>query len=165
MAKIFENLDIPYLVAGQLPVPSTRASATQDIDMVAELKNHHIQALIANTKNAFYIEEKMLFRAVSRHSSFNVIHLETMIKVDIFVPGSEAIDREEMRRRKAADHCWHAIGRGNARGYCTAKIDLVSKRWRSFRPTITGCIGYLKSTGRQVRLGLSEALGRISKFV
>ena len=38
--------------------------ATQDIDMVAELKNHHIQALIANTQNAFYIEEADVIRAV-----------------------------------------------------------------------------------------------------
>ena len=101
MAEIFENLDIPYLVGGSIASSIYgEPRATQDIDMVAELKNHHIQALIENTQNAFYIEEEDVIRAVSRHSSFNVIHLETMIKVDIFVPGSEAIDREEMRRRR-----------------------------------------------------------------
>ncbi len=101
MAEIFENLDIPYLVGGSIASSIYgEPRATQDIDMVAELKNHHIQALISNTKNAFYIEKEDVIRAISRHSSFNVIHLETMIKVDIFVPGSEAIDREEMRRRR-----------------------------------------------------------------
>ena len=101
MAEIFENLDIPYLVGGSIASSIYgEPRATQDIDMVAELKNHHIQALIANTQNAFYIEEEDVIRAVSQHSSFNVIHLETMIKVDIFVLGSEAIDREEMRRRR-----------------------------------------------------------------
>ncbi len=101
MAKIFENLDIPYLVGGSIASSIYgEPRATQDIDMVAELKSHHIQALIASTKNAFYIEEEDVIRAVSRHSSFNVIHLETMIKVDIFLLGSEAIDREEMRRRQ-----------------------------------------------------------------
>ena len=101
MAEIFENLNIPYLVGGSIASSIYgEPRATQDIDMVAELKNHHVQALIANTKNAFYIEEEDVIRAVSRHSSFNVIHLETMIKVDVFVPGSEAIDREEMRRRR-----------------------------------------------------------------
>lgn len=101
MAEIFENLDIPYLVGGSIASSIYgEPRATQDIDMVAELKNHHIQVLIANTQNAFYIEEEDVIRAVSQHSSFNVIHLETMIKVDIFVLGSEAIDREEMRRRR-----------------------------------------------------------------
>ena len=101
MAEIFENLDIPYLVGGSIASSIYgEPRATQDIDMVAVLKNHQIQALIANTQNAFYIEEEDVIRAVSRHSSFNVIHLETMIKVDIFVSGSEAIDREEMRRRR-----------------------------------------------------------------
>ncbi len=101
MAEIFENLDIPYLVGGSIASSIYgEPRATQDIDMVAELKNHHIQVLIANTQNAFYIEEEDVIRAVSQHSSFNVIHLETMIKVDIFVLGSEAIDCEEMRRRR-----------------------------------------------------------------
>ena len=101
MAEIFENLDIPYLVGGSIASSIYgEPRATQDIDMVAELKSHHIQTLIASTKNAFYIEEEDVIHAVSRDSSFNVIHLETMIKVDIFVLGSEAIDREEMRRRR-----------------------------------------------------------------
>ena len=101
MAEIFENLDIPYLVGGSIASSIYgEPRATQDIDMVAELKSHHIQTLIASTKNAFYIEEEDVIHAVSRHSSFNVIHLETMIKVDIFVLGSEAFDREEMRRRR-----------------------------------------------------------------
>ena len=101
MAEIFENLDIPYLVAGSIASSIYgEPRATQDIDMVAELKGHHIQSLIASTRNAFYIEKEDVIQAVSQHSSFNVIHLETMIKVDIFVLGSEAIDREEMRRRR-----------------------------------------------------------------
>ena len=101
MAEIFENLDIPYLVGGSIASSIYgEPRATQDIDMVAELKSHHIQSLIASTRNAFYIEKEDVIQAVSQHSSFNVIHLETMIKVDIFVLGSEAIDREEMRRRR-----------------------------------------------------------------
>ncbi len=101
MAEIFENLDIPYLVGGSIASSIYgEPRATQDIDMVAELKGHHIQSLIASTRNAFYIEKEDVIQAVSQHSSFNVIHLETMIKVDIFVLGSEAIDREEMRRRR-----------------------------------------------------------------
>ena len=101
MAEIFENLDISYLVGGSIASSIYgEPRATQDIDMVAELKSHHIQALIASTKDAFYIEEEDVIHAVSQHSSFNVIHLETMIKVDIFVLGSEAIDLEEMRRRR-----------------------------------------------------------------
>ena len=101
MAEIFENLDIPYLVGGSIASSIYgEPRATQDIDMVAELKNHHIQALIANTQNVFYIEEEDVIRAVYQQSSFNIIHLETMIKVDIFVLGSEAVDREEMRRRR-----------------------------------------------------------------
>ena len=166
MAKIFENLDIPYLVSGSIASSIYgEPRATQDIDMVAELKNHHIQALIANTENAFYIEEEDVIRAVSRHSSFNVIHLETMIKVDIFIPGSEAIDREEMRRRRPQTIADTQLVVATPEDIVLQKLIWYRKGGEGFRPTITGCIGYLKSTGRQVRLGLSEALGKRSKFV
>ena len=36
-------------------------------------------------KNAFYVDEEMIVDAVERRASFNVIHLQTMIKLDVFV--------------------------------------------------------------------------------
>lgn len=101
-AKILDDLDIPYLVGGSIASSIYgEPRATQDIDIVAELKDRHVQPLIAATQNAFYIAEEDVLRAVSRLSSFNIIHLETMTKVDIFVLGADALDREEMRRRQS----------------------------------------------------------------
>ena len=101
-AKILDDLDIPYLVGGSIASSIYgEPRATQGIDFVAELKARHVQPLIAATQNAFYIAEEDVLRAVSRLSSFNIIHLETMTKVDIFVLGADALDREEMRRRQS----------------------------------------------------------------
>ena len=101
VAKILEDLELPYLIGGSI-ASSTYGEprATQDIDIVVDLKDHHIQSLIAAIADAFYIEEEDVRQAVVRNSSFNVVHLETTIKVDIFVLGPEAMDLEEIRRRQ-----------------------------------------------------------------
>ncbi len=36
--------------------------------------------------------------AVKRRSSFNAIHLDTMLKVDVFIPKTRAFDQEEQLR-------------------------------------------------------------------
>ena len=101
LAEILDDLDIPYFVGGSIASSIYgEPRATQDVDMIAELKARHVRPLIAATQNAFYIAEEDVFHAVSRFRSFNVLHLETMTKVDIFVLGTDALDREEMRRRQ-----------------------------------------------------------------
>ncbi|MGZ3646137.1 MAG: hypothetical protein ACXVCM_20065 [Ktedonobacteraceae bacterium] len=40
----------------------------------------------------------MIRDAIKRRSSFNVIHLETMLKVDVYIPKSRPFDQEELRR-------------------------------------------------------------------
>ena len=40
----------------------------------------------------------MIRDAIKRRSSFNVIHLDTMLKVDVFIPKSRSFDQEELRR-------------------------------------------------------------------
>ncbi|MCD5412844.1 MAG: hypothetical protein LR006_01840 [Dehalococcoidia bacterium] len=46
-----------------------------------------------------YVDEQMIRDAIERRSSFNVIHLETMFKADVFVFRNE-LGREAMARRE-----------------------------------------------------------------
>jgi hypothetical protein len=101
IAEVFERLQIPYLVGGSLAsslhgVPR----ATQDVDMVADLKPHHIAPLIRALEATFYIDADTVQDAIQRRSSFNVIHLATMFKVDIFVLQHNKASQEEMARRE-----------------------------------------------------------------
>ena len=48
----------------------------------------------------FYIDEGAVHQAVQNRASFNVIHLETIQKVDIFVLSDHPLSQEEMRRRR-----------------------------------------------------------------
>lgn len=84
---VFENLGIPYLIGGSLA--STlygMIRTTQDSDLVAEMRSEHLHPFIAALQDEFYVDEAMIADAIQRQSCFNIIHRETMFKVDVFIP-------------------------------------------------------------------------------
>lgn len=101
IAREFERLGTRYLVGGSLAsslhgIPR----ATHDVDMVAEITNDHIPELVRALEGEFYIDAEMVREAIQRQGSFNVIHLATMFKVDIFILKTDAASQEEMNRRE-----------------------------------------------------------------
>jgi hypothetical protein len=99
--KILEDLGVPYAVGGSLAsslhgIPRS----TQDGDLVADLRAEHVQGFVAAVAGSFYVSPERVFQAVQRRSSFNLIHLKTMIKVDIFVLKAEPFSLQEMARRQ-----------------------------------------------------------------
>ncbi len=46
----------------------------------------------------YYIDEDMVRDAIRHRSSFNIIHQETILKVDVFISKSRLFDQEELRR-------------------------------------------------------------------
>jgi hypothetical protein len=102
LARAFDDLSIRYLVGGSLAssiygVPR----ATQDVDLVAEMVPAHAEPLAAALEAEFYVDAGMIRDAIRRRASFNVIHLATMFKADVFVGRDDAWSREEMSRARA----------------------------------------------------------------
>jgi hypothetical protein len=97
-------LDVPYYVGGSIASSVTGVvRATLDADLVATLRLEHAEPLAALLLQHYYVDAEMIQSAVRRYSSFNVIHLATMFKVDIFVPQDTPFARENMRRRIALE--------------------------------------------------------------
>jgi hypothetical protein len=46
----------------------------------------------------FYVDGDMIADAIKRRASFNVVHLATMFKADVFVPGCDSWTLEELKR-------------------------------------------------------------------
>ncbi len=97
----FEDLNIQYYVGGSLAsslhgIPR----ATQDVDIIADIACRHIPKLVNALEEEFYIDGDMIKEAIQRRKSFNLIHYETMFKVDIFIPKLDTAAREEMERRQ-----------------------------------------------------------------
>ncbi len=101
VTETLERLGVPYLVGGSL-ASSLHGTprATQDVDLVAELRLQHVPALVAALEETFYVDHEMIRDAIRRRSSFNVIHLETMFKVDVFILKDDLASRQEMERRQ-----------------------------------------------------------------
>lgn len=102
VAEILERLGVPYLIGGS--VASTTHGimrSTVDVDLLADLRPEHIPPLAAALSGAFYLDTQAIQEALARRSSFNLIHLETMFKVDVFLPHGRAFDQSQMKRRTA----------------------------------------------------------------
>jgi hypothetical protein len=102
VARALERLGIRYLVGGSLAssvhgVPR----ATNDSDLLAEIWGKHAEPLAAALGSAFYADASAILDATMRGEPFNVIHLETMFKVDVFVVGRDEGLRQEMDRRQS----------------------------------------------------------------
>ena len=94
VTQALEQIGIPYAVGGSLAssVHGVMRS-TLDVDIVADMRLEHIQALVAALSKEFYADDEMMKDAIERHSSFNLIHYETAFKVDIFIRKLRAFDQ------------------------------------------------------------------------
>ena len=101
VVRVLEDLQVPYAVGGSL-ASSMRGipRSTQDGDLVADLRVEHIQPFVAAIAQTFYVSPERVLQAVQRRSSFNVVHLKTAIKVDIFVLSRDPLSLQEMARRQ-----------------------------------------------------------------
>ncbi|MFM6455408.1 MAG: hypothetical protein ACKPH7_26795 [Planktothrix sp.] len=101
MATLFETLKIPYLVGGSVASSLLGESrSTQDLDLVISISLSTAQQLIRVMEQEFYISESAVVEAVTEKRSFNVIHLTSLEKIDIFVIGDDAFSRSKMNRRQ-----------------------------------------------------------------
>lgn len=98
--EVLEQLDVPYLIGGSFAsTVHGELRTTLDTDLVADLRAEHVAPFVQALEAAFYVDAGMIQDAIVRQGSFNLIHLDTMFKVDVFIPKSRAFDREQLRRR------------------------------------------------------------------
>jgi hypothetical protein len=97
---IFEHLRIPYLIGGSMASALYGvARSTLDVDIVAELHQEQVDALVKALGDDFYADDEMIRDAIRHRSSFNLIHLKTIFKVDVFICKERPFDRIQFERR------------------------------------------------------------------
>jgi hypothetical protein len=101
VVKILEQLGIPYAIGGSLASATHGViRSTLDADIVADLRFEHAKPLAIALKDNFYADLDMIEQAIQRRSSFNLLHLNTMFKVDVFVAKPNPFDQAQLRRRQ-----------------------------------------------------------------
>ena len=98
---VLDQLQIPYLIGGSLASTLHGFSrTTQDCDLVADIRVEQVPSLVHRLGDRYYLAESAMYDAIRDRSSFNLIHLATMFKVDIFLPKARKFDRNQMRNRR-----------------------------------------------------------------
>lgn len=102
VCQVFEDLGIRYVISGSLASAlHGRGRSTYDVDIVADVQPGLVAALMARLQGEFYISEPAIYEALERRSSFNLIHLRSMFKVDVFVPKDRSFDQFQLARGRA----------------------------------------------------------------
>jgi hypothetical protein len=99
VTHVFEQLSVPYLIGGSLA--STlhgMIRSTQDSDIVTEMRLEHLQPFISALQGEFYLDDAMIAESIQHNSSFNIIHRETMFKVDVFIPRPRPFLQSQLAR-------------------------------------------------------------------
>jgi len=100
VVKTFEKLGVPYAIGGSMASSALGvARSTLDADIVADLCMTHVEPLFDLLHKCYYLDPISMREAIENESSFNLIHLATMLKVDVFVLKKRHYDRQSFLRR------------------------------------------------------------------
>ena len=121
LVEAFEDLQISYYIGGSV-VSSVYGELrnTFDIDVVADIQIKHVISLVKRLEAEYYIDADMIHDAIHHQSSFNLIYLASMFKVDVFLPKPRPFTQQErLRARKAV------IEEGTRSFYLSSPEDII----------------------------------------
>ncbi len=98
---LLERLGVRYVVVGSLASSvHGEPRSTNDIDVLADFDVADVGEFVKAVTPDYYVSEPAVREAVRSGTSFNVIHLRTAVKVDVFIAGEDPFDRERIRLGK-----------------------------------------------------------------
>ena len=97
----FESFAIPYMLTGSIAMNYyATPRMTRDIDVVVIIGKEDIKNLMSGFGSEYYISEEALKESIEFESMFNLIHTESVIKVDCIVRKSAEYRKLEFERRQ-----------------------------------------------------------------
>ena len=97
--ETLDRLRVRHFIGGSVASSAHGiARASLDVDMVAELEPIHVTRLVAALDADYFVDEARVRAAVTQKRSFNLIHLATMFKVDVFVSRGRPFDDSAFAR-------------------------------------------------------------------
>lgn len=95
LAKLCEELDIPYALSGSLASSLYGLQrATLHIDFVADLRRKHLPSFCARLSGLYLLHQEELETAIRQKTCFTLVHLESLLKVTVTLPGMLATGRQ-----------------------------------------------------------------------
>jgi len=99
VADTLRRLGVRHYVGGSVASAFHGAiRSTMDVDLICDLPEGQVSAFCGAFSDDFYVSRSSVEDAVRRKSCFNLIHLPTAYKVDVFVSRGRPFDLEAMNR-------------------------------------------------------------------
>lgn len=127
VTRALDALGIAHTIGGSIASSiAGEPRSTIDIDIVAALEERHVAALVAALSADFYIDEQALSRGARERSTANLIHHDTLVKVDLFVAGGTPLDSQQIARRLKVEVAGHIL-------YVHPPEDILLQKLRWYR--------------------------------
>jgi len=99
--NILEELNITYAIGGSLASSVYgKVRFTADVDITVEPFEGKADEIFRLVRSDFYISWDAMQQALRQRSSFNVVHLESAFKIDVFIRKDTEFERQLLTRRK-----------------------------------------------------------------
>lgn len=104
IGRILDELGVAWVLGGSLASSIVgEPRSTMDIDVAAQLEVARVHDLVAAVRGDYYVSEDMVLDAVTNCSSFNLIHFESGMKVDLFPLSDDPLDVRQLARRELVE--------------------------------------------------------------
>src|SRR5213079_53166 len=101
ISRRFEQARIPYMLTGSMAMNYyAQPRMTRDIDVVIAIGPEDVGRVAALFRPDYYVSEENIRESVARESIFNLIHQESVIKVDCIIRKSSQYRLTEFERRQ-----------------------------------------------------------------
>src|SRR5215468_6582265 len=102
LIEAFDRLGIAYYIGGSVSSSLHGvARQSQDVDVIADIRPDQVRVLVQELQRDYYVDEQAWQAAIRHGQPYNVIHLNTMLKVDLIPLKRRAFTREEARRAQS----------------------------------------------------------------
>lgn len=102
VAKVLQAMEIKFYIGGSVASSFHGASrSTMDVDLVADFQAKDVDHFVTQIQNEYYVSKAAISDAIDRLSCFNLIHLPSSFKVDVFVMKKRPFDINSMNRAVA----------------------------------------------------------------
>ena len=101
VADRLARLDVPYMLTGSMAMNFyAQPRMTRDIDIVVDIRRDEAGRVAALFEPDYYVSAEEIQEAVRHRFMFNIIHNESLIKVDFILRKEEPYRRVEFGRRR-----------------------------------------------------------------
>lgn len=97
----FQQAGIAYMLTGSMAMNYyAQPRMTRDIDVVIAIAPEDVHRLAASFRPSYYVSEESIRESIVHESIFNLIHEDTVIKVDCIIRKKSEYRRMEFERRQ-----------------------------------------------------------------